>query len=142
MALAHVARALDGVRTPVLRLAFAHSATLRRAAGSRPHRLALIAVTSTALAFALALGAPGLLYLWGPLLLGVPHLVADVRYLVVRPPGALRYRRRDLAVVALLAATLWQPSPADAARGRRARVAPPRRGHGGGRRAVRAGVAR
>jgi hypothetical protein len=112
MALAHVARALDGVRTPVLRLAFAHSATLRRAAASRPHRLALIAVTSTVLAFALALGAPGLLYLWGPLLLGVPHLVADVRDLVVRPPGALRYRRRDLAVVALLAATLWQPSPA------------------------------
>lgn len=112
MPLAHVARALDGVRTPVLRLAFAHSTTLRRAAGSRPHRLALIAVTSTLAAFALALGAPGLLYLWGPLLLGVPHLVADVRYLVVRPPAALRYRWRDLAVVALLGVTLWEPSPA------------------------------
>ena len=90
---------------------FARSPGLRRAAGSRGYRLALIATTSTAIAFAVALGAPGLLFLWGPLLLGVPHLVADVRYLVVRPPGALTYRARDLVVVALLAATLWSASP-------------------------------
>ena len=109
--LATVARTLDGLRAPLLRFAFARSRGLRRAAGSRTYRLALIAVTSTAFAFVAALGAPGVLFLWGPLLLGVPHLVADVRYLVVRPPGALTYRARDLAVVALLGATIWSASP-------------------------------
>lgn len=111
MPLASVARALDGVRTPVLRFAFARSATLRRAAGQRELRLALIAATSTIVAFAAALGAPAVLFLWGPLVLGVPHLLADVRYLAVRPPTAVGYRARDLLIVALLAATWWSASP-------------------------------
>jgi len=43
-------------------------------------------------AFVLSIFAPTLLLLVGPLLLGVPHLVADVRYLVLRPRSSARTR--------------------------------------------------
>src|SRR5687768_7270451 len=98
MALAAVARLLDGVRAPVLRVAFAHSPRLRRAARSRSYRLELIALVGVTGALLGVVLAPALLFVWGPLVLGIPHLVADVRYLVVRRYMALRVRAGDLLI--------------------------------------------
>lgn len=55
---------------------------------------------------ALALGAAGFVPAWmlgiGPLVWGVPHVLADIRYLVVRP-GLHRRRRISAALVAAIA---------------------------------------
>lgn len=47
------------------------------------------AAIAIVLCLAATLGAPMWVLLWAPLLLGVPHVVGDVRYLVVRPLGQL-----------------------------------------------------
>lgn len=112
MALAAVARLLDGVRAPVLRVAIAHSAALRRATRSRAYRLELLALAAVAIALLGAMIAPVTLFVWSPLVLGVPHLVADVRYLALGAYGDLPRRTRDLAILAPLAATLWWATPA------------------------------
>jgi hypothetical protein len=51
----------------------------------REPRVALLGAVLLALAFALTAAAPMWLLLIGPLVLGVPHVIADVRYLVTRP---------------------------------------------------------
>src|SRR6187402_3262273 len=102
MALALVARTLDGIRAPVLRFAATRIPSLRSAVRSRARRVELIAAGSIAVALVATLLAPALMFLWAPLVLGIPHLVADVRYLVVRAP--VRVRWRDLVVLGLLAA--------------------------------------
>jgi hypothetical protein len=67
-------------------------------------RHALLGSASVVAAFALAYVAPLSLLAVGPLLLGVPHLVADVRYLVLRR-GLLSLRWSiALVLLALLAA--------------------------------------
>lgn len=54
-------------------------------AGSRELRVAVLGVLLIGLSFALAVGSPLWLLALGPILLGVPHLVADIRYCFVRP---------------------------------------------------------
>lgn len=110
MALAAVAHALDRLREPTLAL-LARSEWLRAALRSRASRVELFAATGVATALAAALLAPALLWLWAPLLLGVPHLVADVRYLALPRQSPAVLRVRDVLVAALLAATLLWPSP-------------------------------
>jgi hypothetical protein len=74
----------------------------------RERRVFWLAVFSVASSFALTVGAPLWLLTVGPLVLGVPHLLADVRYLVVRP--ALHRRRAAwFAVVPLVAVGLGAP---------------------------------
>lgn len=51
----------------------------------KQRRIPALVVVHASVAFALAIAAPTLLLVLGPLLLGVPHLVADLRYLVLRP---------------------------------------------------------
>jgi hypothetical protein len=51
----------------------------------RDLRVAALAAIGVLLSLSLALGVPAAAFALGPLLLGVPHLLADVRYLVVRP---------------------------------------------------------
>ncbi len=51
----------------------------------RERRVALYGLVAIASAFALTFAAPMFLLSVGPILLGAPHLVADVRYLVARP---------------------------------------------------------
>jgi hypothetical protein len=51
----------------------------------RERRVLVYGLTSIALACLLTATAPMVLLAFGPLLLGVPHLVADIRYLVARP---------------------------------------------------------
>lgn len=114
---------LDALRRAVFRLAAPALAPYLSARGTRVAWLAAFVLVSS---LALTLAAPLVLLAVGPLLLGVPHLVADVRYLVQRPglhraPGAwvtaavlvAAAVERDLAL-ALLApvpAALWAPAP-------------------------------
>jgi hypothetical protein len=50
----------------------------------RDRRIAMLATVQVAVAFAAALYFPVLLFVLGPILLGVAHVAADVRYLVLR----------------------------------------------------------
>ncbi len=110
MALAAVAHALDRLRAPTLSLA-SRSRWLRAALRSRTSRVELFAALGVSSALLAALVAPALLWLWAPLVLGVPHLAADVRYLALPSNSPVAVRVRDVAVAALLAATLLWPSP-------------------------------
>ena len=67
----------------------------------RDVRIGIHGVSVVIGAFALALVAPLWLLALGPVILGVPHLLADVRYLVVRP--GLHRRRAALPIGLLLA---------------------------------------
>ncbi len=111
MPLAAVAQSLDRVRSPALKLVLSRSAWLRLVVQSRALRIELLAVSSLLVALAVTLTAPSLLFMWAPLVLGVPHLIADVRYLVLAPYSAIPQRARDVLVLGLLAATLWWMSP-------------------------------
>ncbi len=62
----------------------------------RARRVAWIGAIQVMLAFLLTLGAPLWMLALGPILLGVPHLVSDARYLVVRPG---LHRRTVLALL-------------------------------------------
>lgn len=99
---------LDQLRTLGLRLFGARLATLLR---NRTRRVGLWGVGCVLLAFVLTARAPLYLLTLGPVLLGVAHLLADVRYLVVRQ--GLHTRRALLLTVApLMVAQTWYPSAA------------------------------
>lgn len=66
--------------------------------GDREARVAVVASSAVLLSFLLALLAPLALLALGPILLGVPHLLADMRYCIVRAGWP---RRRVLWIVAL-----------------------------------------
>jgi len=57
----------------------------RQIVARKDRRVALLVVLSSLLAFALAALVPTFSLIVAPLLLGVPHLAADYRYLIVRP---------------------------------------------------------
>lgn len=73
---------LDRLRGRVLRTCMPWSG---RIAADREARVAVVATATVLLSFALTVVSPLLLLALGPIVLGVPHLVADVRYCVVRP---------------------------------------------------------
>lgn len=77
----------------------------------RARRVAWIGALQVVLAFLLTLGAPLWMLSLGPILFGVPHLVSDARYLVVRPG---LHRRTILALLcsAPLLATCLGAGPA------------------------------
>ncbi len=81
---------LDAARRTMMRLA-TRSALATRLLARRDSRLACLATLQVTLLFALAVRAPVALFFVGPVLFGVAHLAADVRYLVLRraPPRAL-----------------------------------------------------
>src|SRR5580693_9110960 len=81
---------LDVARRTTLRLA-TRSALLTRVLGRRDSRIACFATLQVTLLFGLAMTAPVALFFLGPILFGVVHLAADVRYLVARraPPRSL-----------------------------------------------------
>jgi len=89
--LAALAAPLDGVRSALLRLLAPRG---RLFLGNRAARVALYGAVGLAVSLALALVAPMWAFALGPLVLGVPHVLADVRYLVVRHG---LHRRRALA---------------------------------------------
>src|SRR5690349_10174573 len=52
---------------------------------TKRRRIPALLALHASVALALSVLAPTLLLIAGPLLLGVPHLLSDVRYLVLRP---------------------------------------------------------
>ncbi|MDB4944524.1 MAG: hypothetical protein JWP97_4058 [Labilithrix sp.] len=89
-------RPLDAARVQLLH---ALGPVSRALVVSREQRVAVGALLAVVTALVLATGAPMWTLALGPLVLGVPHVVADVRYLVVR--AGLGAERRLVAVVAL-----------------------------------------
>jgi hypothetical protein len=91
---------VDAMRSAVLRAASRATPTVgRRLFADRDARVVLYGVLATATALALAVLTPLWLLALGPVVLGVPHLMADARYLVVRPG----LHRRVPFLVAVLA---------------------------------------
>ncbi|PRQ04344.1 hypothetical protein ENSA5_08530 [Enhygromyxa salina] len=85
---------LDRARVRVLRAMMPISSRL---VGERELRVAAVGVSAVLLALSLSLIAPLWLLALGPIVLGVPHLLADLRYCVVRPGW---HRERALWVTA------------------------------------------
>jgi len=83
----------DALRARLYRLAAPWAGPLF---ADRERRVAWLGVTGVAFSFLLTLAVPLWSLALGPVLLGVPHLVSDLRYLVVRPG---LYRRSGLAVL-------------------------------------------
>ena len=88
-----VLRPLDRVRLFVLKSLGPLSRPLVR---RRELRIALGGTLAVAVAFALTLGVPFWLLALGPIVWGVPHVVADIRYLILRPG---LHRRKMLCFV-------------------------------------------
>lgn len=65
-------------------------------------RIPLLLGVHAVAALLLAVLAPTLLLMAGPLVLGVPHLVSDVRYLILRPASSVKLRALLLTGSALL----------------------------------------
>jgi hypothetical protein len=74
--------ALDRVRATLLRRLFAHSLS-RELLGSREQRLVARFVSGLLASLAVVLLAPDLALVAAPLLFGVPHLVSELRFLVL-----------------------------------------------------------
>lgn len=87
---------IDSLRSALYR---AVSPWLGRLFADRPRRVVWMGLFSVTSSFVLTLVAPLWLLALGPLVLGVPHLVADARYLVVQPG---LHRRGALAWLAAL----------------------------------------
>lgn len=136
-------RPLDRVRRWTWALS-AKTAFGRACVSDRPLRLTTLALGHMAVALTLTLIAPVWMLLLGPLVLGVPHVASDVRYLLVHPP--LPLGRRGLV---LLRARAAHGDDRSARVGGGARRALPRvvlgwpwRGRDAGRRRHRRGAAR
>ncbi len=72
----------DRVRAALLDLGF--RAGLGPVIARRERRLAVTATLGILVALALTIAAPAAVFVVGPILLGVPHVASDVRYLVLR----------------------------------------------------------
>jgi hypothetical protein len=103
-ALAAVALKLDRVRSPLVRGVLGRSERLRSVAADRGIRLAVGAAVAIGLALAVSVAAPGAWFLWAPLVLGIPHVVADIRYLLLPPYRRVSLRARDAVLIVGLAA--------------------------------------
>jgi hypothetical protein len=77
-----------------------------RLAGHRELRVAAFATASMLVAFAFSAAAPLWTLALGPIVLGVPHLLADVRYCVVRPGWHRRWSMLAAVGVPLLAGAI------------------------------------
>lgn len=82
---------LDRARTQLFTSAL-KIGVLRGVLLDKRRRITALLTVHACAAFVLSVFAPTLLLLAGPLLLGVPHLLADARYLVLRPQLAARAR--------------------------------------------------
>jgi hypothetical protein len=98
---------LDRVRAALLR---AGGAPVRYLVRHREARVAVGGTMAVVLAFALATVFPLGLLLLGPVVLGVPHLAADFRYVVLRI-GLHRVLAGALALPAFVAAVLLSSPP-------------------------------
>lgn len=96
-----VARPLDGVRRAALG-AITKSQSLTRVVARRDARVPFIAAAQIALIFAVTMTRPLWLFVLGPIVLGIPHLASDVRYLILRQRVA-----REVLFVACAASAMF-----------------------------------
>ncbi|MEO7112372.1 MAG: hypothetical protein ABI183_18145 [Polyangiaceae bacterium] len=96
-----VAAPLDGVRRAALG-AITKSQSLTRVVARRDARVPFIAAAQIMLLFAVTATRPLWLFVLGPIVLGIPHLASDVRYLVLRQRVA-----REVILVACAASALF-----------------------------------
>lgn len=101
-----VAAPLDAVRREALQLV-GRSRVLRSCFIAREQRVAVGLVLHAAVAFVGAVFFPVLLLLVGPVVLGVPHVAADVRHLCLRRESSARGRRLGLPAAASLLVAAW-----------------------------------
>jgi hypothetical protein len=94
---------LDEARRLVFR-ALAGARPGRRLARSRSARVSLLLALHATAAFALAVVAPSFLIAVTPLVLGVPHLAADVRHLLLRRAWSHRWLMASVGFSAVLVA--------------------------------------
>ncbi len=99
-------RPLDGVRLAALK---ALGPWARPFVRDRALRVSLFATVAFMTAFLGTVFAPLVMLAWAPLLLGVPHLLGDIRYLVVRPRLHLRPEVLIPLCLTLAAIVLWAP---------------------------------
>lgn len=66
----------------------------------------MLALLHIGAAFALTVAFPLWLLLLGPLILGVPHVISDIRYLLLRPPGGADRALAVAIIVPLTAMTV------------------------------------
>lgn len=99
---------VDGARAALLRSLGAPGRALLR---DPSLRVVLYGLVGVVVALVLTLAAPVHTYALAPLVLGVPHLLADVRYLVMRP-GLHRRRALVLAAGGPLGLAAFVGSPA------------------------------
>lgn len=100
----------DALRRPLWR-ASALTAFGRSCIRDRGLRLTTLAVLHILVAFALTAVLPLWMLLVGPLLLGVPHIVGDIRYLVLRSPVPLVRPGLALILAPLVLMTLHRVAP-------------------------------
>lgn len=107
---------LDELRGLGFRVLAGSSPAGRRLAASRSARAALLLTAHATAAFVLAVVAPSFLIAVTPLVFGVPHLAADVRYLLIRRAGArwwlLASAGFGLALIGIRIAAEVRPSAA------------------------------
>jgi hypothetical protein len=99
---------LDWLRAQWFALLGSRFAWLHR---DRASRMVLLASLAICVSLSLTLLAPLVLFTLGPVLLGVPHLVADVRYLVLKPK-LHQQKLRAMAIILPLLALQWNTTPA------------------------------
>lgn len=96
--------ALDGVRRWLWRVG-ARTSLGRACVRDRSTRILALGLGHVAVSLILAALFPAAMLIVGPLVLGVPHVVADLRYLVVRGPASLRPSTIIAVLVPLAAMT-------------------------------------
>jgi hypothetical protein len=79
-----IAQPLDAARRTALAAAL-RSRMVARVVGRREARVPLLAAAQITALLLITVACPVVLFALGPILLGVPHLASDVRYLIVRP---------------------------------------------------------
>lgn len=94
-------RPLDGARSAALAVA-TKSRSLTRIIARRSVRVPFLACLQIALLFAITATRPLWLFVLGPIVLGVPHLASDLRYLVLRQKVAREVLFVGAAASALL----------------------------------------
>jgi hypothetical protein len=103
MVLEAAAAPLDRLRGPTLRL-LSQIPVLRNVLSRRDSRIAVLGAAQVLLLFGITLRWPIALYFLGPVVFGVVHLAADVRYLVFRFTLPRALLRASLTLAAALTA--------------------------------------
>jgi hypothetical protein len=98
----------DRVRAAVLRVL---GPTVRPLLSDRELRVAVTAGAAMILLFTACMTIPGVMLSWGPIALGVPHLLGDLRYLVARRGLARRRGFWILVAIPLAATWIWPTLP-------------------------------